>query len=94
VIVHGDTVGAETLRRSLCDWLEDMHLVRANYSATIDRYIGYYEPYATSHFALDADRAVQEEVRIAARHLVAVVRADRAAGVPADSRRDDDPRPK
>ena len=29
----------------------------------LDRYIGYYEPYATSHDALDRDKAVQEEVR-------------------------------
>jgi spore maturation protein CgeB len=28
-----------------------------------DRYIGYYEPYATSHDALDRDQDVQEEVR-------------------------------
>src|SRR6185436_19652911 len=52
VVVHGDTVGAETLRRSLTDWLTDMDLVPAAGAATIDRYIGYYEPYATSHDAL------------------------------------------
>ena len=60
IVVHGDTVGAETLRRSLTDWLQDMHLVPAHYAATIDRYIGYYEPYATSHEALDRDTAVAE----------------------------------
>jgi hypothetical protein len=94
IVVHGDTVGAETLRRSLSDWLEDMHLVRADYAATIDRYIGYYEPYATSHFALDADRDVQQEVRIAARHLVEAVRACRAGKAPAIARKDEETRPK
>jgi multimeric flavodoxin WrbA len=94
VVVHGDTVGAETLRRSLSDWLQDMHLVPAHYGATIDRYIGYYEPYATSHFALDADRAVQQEVRDAARSLVESVRDYRAGKLPAEAVVDDGPRPK
>ena len=38
--------------------------------ATLDRYIGYYEPYATSHDALDADERLQQEVRNVARSLV------------------------
>jgi multimeric flavodoxin WrbA len=69
VVVHGDAEGAETLRRSLSDWLTDMHLAPAAGSAAIDRYIGYYEPYATSHEALDRDESVQEEVRNAARSV-------------------------
>jgi len=69
VVVHGDAAGAETLRRSLTDWLSDMDLVEAT-GAGIDRYIGYYEPYATSHEALDRDTDVQEEVRSVARSLV------------------------
>jgi multimeric flavodoxin WrbA len=73
VVVHGDAVGAETLRRSLVDWLTDMKLMPAAPVATIDRYIGYYESYATSHEALDRDRNVQEEVRVAARALVGAV---------------------
>ena len=36
----------------------------------LDRYIGYYRPYATSHDDLDADTDVFEEVRNAARSLV------------------------
>jgi hypothetical protein len=40
----------------------------------VGRYIGYYEPYATSHDALDRDQAVQEEVRNAGRSLVETVR--------------------
>ncbi len=94
VVVHGDTVGAETLRRSLCDWLQDMHLVPAHYSATIDRYIGYYEPYATSHAALDADDAVQREVSGAARALVDAVKDYRAGKLPAEPAEGGGPRPK
>ncbi|MGH9372657.1 MAG: flavodoxin family protein [Vicinamibacterales bacterium] len=93
VVVHGDTVGAETLRRSLTDWLTDMKLLPAMSQGGIDRYIGYYEPYATSHNALDNDAAVQHEVRDAAKALieaVALSRAGRLPSMPADS----EPRPK
>jgi multimeric flavodoxin WrbA len=76
VVVHGDVVGAETLRRSLVDWLSDMELVPAA-DASLDRYIGYYEPYATSHDALDRDAAIQEEVRHATAALVGTVRLAR-----------------
>ncbi len=82
VVVHGDTVGAETLRRSLCDWLTDMKLLPALPQAGIDRYIGYYEPYATSHDALDQDTAVQDEVRGAAKALVRAVALARAGALP------------
>jgi multimeric flavodoxin WrbA len=74
VVAHGDAAGAEGVRRGITDWLLDMELVQAGGSATLDRYIGYYEPYATSHGALDRDEAVQEEVRNAARSLVNTVR--------------------
>jgi multimeric flavodoxin WrbA len=60
VIVHGDVEGAATVRRSLSDWLKSMSLVPAGPRAEVDRYIGYFEPYATSHDALDADLAIQE----------------------------------
>ncbi|MDQ3209027.1 MAG: NADPH-dependent FMN reductase, partial [Gemmatimonadota bacterium] len=52
--------------------------VEAGNSATLDRYIGYYEPYATSHEALDRDVAIQEEVRNVARSLVSTVRLIRS----------------
>ena len=68
-MVHGDAVGAETLRRSLSDWLTDMSLVPASRTAEVDGYIGYQEPYATSHQALDEDRDFQEQTRNAARAL-------------------------
>jgi multimeric flavodoxin WrbA len=93
VVVHGDTVGAATLRRSLADWLSDMKMVPANPQGGIDRYIGYYEPYATSHDALDKDTAVQQEVGNAAKALVEAVRLSRA-GRFRELEPDSDPRPK
>src|SRR5205085_11292430 len=51
VIVHADSVGAETLRRSLVDWLTDMGLISAGALAEKDGYVGYDEPSATSHQA-------------------------------------------
>ena len=69
VVVHGDVAGIEGTRRLLCDWLDWMGLVDAGPAARLDRYIGYYEPYATSHAELDRDQAVQDEVRNAARAL-------------------------
>ena len=78
VVVHGDVEGAENVRRSISDWLCFMHLCPAGPSAELDRYIGYWKPYATSHDELDADTAIQEEVRNAARALAEGVRAKRA----------------
>jgi multimeric flavodoxin WrbA len=69
LIVHGDTAGAETLRRILTDWLTDMELRPAGDVALLDRYIGYYQPYATSHADLDADQALFKEVVNAAQAL-------------------------
>jgi multimeric flavodoxin WrbA len=77
VVVHGDAAGTEALRRALTDWLLDMRLIQAGTSATLDRYIGYFEPYATSHAALDHDEAVQEEVRNVTRSLIETVAAIR-----------------
>ncbi len=82
VVVHGDVAGIEGLRRSLTDWLDWMGLVRAGAKAAFDRYIGYYEPYATSHDALDADVAVQEEVAGAAQALATAVMALRQGNLP------------
>jgi multimeric flavodoxin WrbA len=75
VVVHGDVEGAENVRRSLSDWLRFMDLVPAGGNAELDRYIGYWQPYATSHEALDADQAIQEEVRNATRTLVEAAKA-------------------
>jgi hypothetical protein len=54
-----------------------MHLVQAG-RAVLDRYIGYMQEYATSHDALDADTAVQEEVRNVMRELIATTKLQRA----------------
>ena len=40
-----------------------MGFIDAGPEARLDRFIGYYEPYATSHQALDDDGAVQDETR-------------------------------
>src|SRR5688500_7508037 len=92
VVVHGDTVGAETLRRSLTDWLTDMKLLPALPQGGIDRYIGYYEPYATSHHALDKDIAIQQEVRQTAKRVVEAVALARAGRFPQVA--EPEPRPK
>ena len=78
VVVHGDVEGAENVRRSIADWLRFMKLIPAGPAAELDRYIGYWKPYATSHDELDNDRAIQEEVRNAARVLAEAVTLNRA----------------
>ena len=78
VVVHGDTEGTENLRRDLSDWLKSMELVPAGALAEVDRYVGYWEPYATSHLAYENDEAFQSEVRNAAATLRDAVRAVRA----------------
>ena len=54
-MVHGDVAGIEGSRRSLSDWLDWMGLIDSGQPVLLDRFIGYYEPYATSHAALDLD---------------------------------------
>ena len=78
VVVHGDVEGAENVRRALADWLRFMKLKPAGPSAELDRYIGYWKPYATSHDELDADKDIQEEVRNAARTLLRAVQEQRS----------------
>ena len=78
VVVHGDVEGAENVRRGLVDWLRFMHLKPAGVPAELDRYIGYWKPYATSHDELDKDECIQEEVRNAARTLLRAVQEQRS----------------
>ena len=78
VVVHGDVEGAENVRRSLSDWLRFMDLTPAGVNAELDRYIGYWKPYATSHDELDADQAMQDEVRNAALTLAEAAHANHA----------------
>jgi len=73
LVVHADASGAEDVRRALSDWLDSMGLVDAGPAARLDRYVGYYEPYATSHQALDRDEAFQEEARNVARALAQAI---------------------
>ena len=80
LVVHGDVQGVLEVRRALSDWLDWMGLIDAGEQARLDRFIGYYEPYATSHEALDRDEAVQQEVGNVAQamlHAVAEIRAGR-----------------
>jgi len=94
VVVHGDSAGAETLRRSLVDWLTDMSLVQASRTAEVDGYIGYMEPYATAHQALDEDSDFQEETRNAARALANAVKLSRAGKYQSPDEGLRDPNPK
>jgi multimeric flavodoxin WrbA len=94
VVVHGDTEGAEVLRDQLIDWAQDMQLVPAGGNAELGRYVGYYEPYATSHEALDRDHAFQEEVRNAARTSMEAVTAKREGRLVTAGANLKEPRPK
>jgi multimeric flavodoxin WrbA len=94
VVTHADAAGAEGLRRDLTEWLRDIGLVDSGRSAELDRYIGYYEPYATSHRALDRDEAIFVEVSNAAHALANAVAAIRAGTYVAPDRDLASPRPK
>ena len=78
VAVHGDVAGIEAVSAALCDWLDWNGLVDAGAQARLSRYIGYWEPYATSHDALDKDEATFEEVRNVARAVSVAVKELRA----------------
>jgi multimeric flavodoxin WrbA len=73
LFIHGDVAGVEAQRRNLSDWLDWMGLINAGLEARLDRYVGYYEPYYSSHGTLDRDAATQEEVRNIARAVVNAV---------------------
>jgi multimeric flavodoxin WrbA len=94
VVVHGDVAGVESVRRALSDWLDWMGLIDAGAASRLDRYIGYYQPYATSHEALDHDEAVQEETRNVARAVANAVAELRAGKLSQPDRPLKDPRPK
>jgi multimeric flavodoxin WrbA len=78
VVVHGDTEGAQKSKHALADWLSETGLIEAGSKSQVDRYIGYYEPYATSHEALDRDAAIFEETRNAVRALAQCVQQIRS----------------
>ena len=93
IVVHGDTEGAESVRRALHDWLSDMKLFPAGEGAVFDRCVGYYKPYATSHEELDRDAPFFEETRNAAHALVKAI-TDLRAGIRSPDYDLEDPRPK
>jgi len=63
IVEHGDSVGAETLRRSLADWLTDMSLISAGGMAGSRRLCRLHGALChREHHALDEDKAFQEEV--------------------------------
>jgi multimeric flavodoxin WrbA len=94
VVTHGDVAGIEETRYALTDWLDWMGLVDAGSMSRLDRFIGYYRPYATSHEELDRDTAVQEEVRNVARAVAAAVADLRAGKLSHPDAKLERPRPK
>src|SRR5262245_5078456 len=94
VVVHGDVAGIESVRRSLSDWLDWMGLIDAGAMSRLDRFIGYYEPYATSHDTLDRDTGVQQEVRNAAQALARAIAQVRKGTLSRPDRELKPPRPK
>lgn len=94
VVVHGDVAGTENVRRALVDWLTWMGLVATTGCAGLDRMIGYYQPYATSHDALDADDGVIEETKNEARGLAETARLLREGKLPDPGKGLRSPRPK
>ncbi|MDQ3299660.1 MAG: flavodoxin family protein [Myxococcota bacterium] len=93
VIVHGDTAGAEASRRALHDTLSEMDLEPAGPKGELDRYIGYYGPYATSHDELDRTPELVTEVRNAMR-VLAERTAQLRGSIPRVGCEIVDPRPK
>ena len=94
LIIHGDVAGIEDARRALSDWLDWMGFIDAGVQARLDRFIGYYQPYAISHEALDRDEAVQEEARNVARAVAKAVVELRAGRLQAVQPKLARPRPK
>ena len=94
LVVHGDVAGVEGSRRARSDWLDWMGLIDAGPQARLDRFIGYYEPYATSHDELDKDEAVQEETRNVGRAVARVTAALRKGELKAELADLPRPRPK
>jgi len=94
VVAHADAAGSENLRRMLADWLTDIGMIQAGPSAVLDTFVGYYQPYATSHADLDADPDLFAEVRNATLSLVEMVRMIRTGEYKAPDRDLVEPRQK
>lgn len=74
IVAHGDAAGPENLRRMLTDWLTDIGMISAGPTAVMDTWIGWYQPYATSHEDLDKDKDLFAEVGNAALALANQIR--------------------
>lgn len=94
VVVHGDAAGVDAVRNALAGWLTDMGLFEAGHKSQLGAYVGYMEPYATSHDALDRDSGMQEETRNAARSLVNAIKLMRRGEFKQPDASLRDPRPK
>lgn len=94
VIVHGDSEGTGEVRNALTNWLLDMHLVSAGRGALLDRYVGYYQPYATSHETFDKDESLHVEVRNVAKVLCEAISLARDGKSRQPEEGINDPRPK
>jgi multimeric flavodoxin WrbA len=94
LVVHGDAAGVETLRRILQDWLSDIGLIQAGHMAAVGAYLGYLQPYATSHDDLDKDKDFQDETLNAAKSLIKGVRLMRSSALPQPDAKVHEPRPK
>jgi hypothetical protein len=92
--VHGDVAGIERVDHALADWLDWMGLISAGAKARLDRFIGYYEPYATSHEALDKDKAMLAEAANVTKAVARAVAELRAGKLPQPDSGLTDPRPK
>ena len=94
LIVHGDVAGIERVDHDLADWLDWMGLISAGAKARLDRFIGYYEPYATSHQSLDKDEAMQAEAAHVAKSVAQAVAELRAGKLVQPDAGLKNPRPK
>src|SRR3989344_2542077 len=94
VVVHGDAAGPENLKRMLVDWLMDMKLIPAGKTAQIDTWIGWYQPYATSHQDLDKDAEIFTEIENAALSLANMIKQIRSGKYQAPDEGLHDPREK
>jgi multimeric flavodoxin WrbA len=94
VVVHGDTEGTENVRRSLVDWLTSIKMVSAGPDSSLDRYIGYWKPYATSHVEYEQDFDFQAEVRNVAKVLAEAVKLKHQNALPVPGSKLEAPREK
>jgi multimeric flavodoxin WrbA len=94
LVVHGDVAATERVEHDLADWLDWMGFISAGTKARLDRFVGYYEPYATSHQTLDRDEAMLAEVGNVARAVARGVADMRAGRLEQPDRGLSRPRPK